>query len=91
MLKRILDATVELICVVALAVLIEGREGEKTVERQETLNAIHQFKELWLSSESAPPRWLVAVLFSDVVLNWLIERLITTARSEGFLGSPTKA
>jgi len=91
MLKRVLDATVKLICVVALAVLIEGQEGEKTLEKQEMLKAINQFEELWLSSESAPPRWLVAVLFSDVVLNWLIERLITTARSEGFLSSPTKA
>ena len=91
MLRLILDAAAKTICVAALAVLIEEQEGEKALEKQEILKAINQFRELWLSSESAPPRWLVAVLFSDIVLNWVIERLIATARSEGFLSSPTKA
>lgn len=53
MLKRILDAASQLVCIAALAVIVVEREGEGLQKKQEALQAIHQFKELWVSSKSA--------------------------------------
>lgn len=91
MLKRIFETACQLVCVVALAVIVMEREGEGEQKKQEALQAIRQFKELLLSSDSAPPRWLAAVLFSDVLLDWLIDRLVGTAHTEGFFISRAKS
>ena len=83
MLTRVLEAAGQLICIAALAVIVVEREGEGPQKKQEALQAIHQFKEIWLSSESAPPRWVGAILFSDLVLGWLTDRLAATAHRQG--------
>lgn len=90
MVKRVLEAAAQLVCVTALAVIVVEREGGGAQKKEEALQAIRQFKELWLSSQSAPPGWLAAVLFSDIVLGWLVNRLVATAHSQGLFASIAK-
>lgn len=90
MLRRVLEAAAQLVCVAALAVIVVEREGRGVQKKDEALQAIGQFKELWLSSQSAPPGWLATVLFSDIVLGWLINRLVAAAHSQGLFASMAK-
>jgi hypothetical protein len=90
MLKRILEMATQLVCITALALVIVEREGEGGKKKLETLEAVHEFEGRWFSSKPDTPRWLISILSSDTVLNWLMDRIIITAKQEGFFEGPSK-
>ena len=83
MLKRVVEIASKVVCITALAVIVAEGEGNDQQRKQKTLDTVHQFRELWFSSPSSHPGMLENILFSEIVVSWLTDRLVEAANAQG--------
>ena len=86
MFGKILEIASQVVCIAAIAVIAVERDGDGTQKREESLEALKQFKTKALESGLFKPgRWL-DIFFSDFVLGWVVDSLVATANKQGLFG-----
>jgi len=85
MIRRTFELACQVICVTALAVLAVEAGGELHQRKREIITRVLQFKEHLQSSSLRVPSLLADVAFSELVLGWLVDQMLATAKGYGVL------
>ena len=73
--KRLWDATRELVAVTIIATVVVEEVGTQSSESEQIVNAVKEFKEIAIQQGHYSSSWWFDFAYNDIVLNWLVRLL----------------
>jgi len=73
--NRLWDVARELVAVTIIATVAMEEVGEQNDASQQIAEAVKAFKEIAIQKGHYSPSWFLDFVYSDIVLNWLLQLL----------------
>lgn len=87
MFSKAVELAAQLVCVVAISVVISEAEECNANKTQEATKNVQLFREHLVRTNPRVNGLLVKALYSDIVVGWLIDRLVSEASDSPLLAA----